>query len=190
MEIINQNQTLQITIRPQKHPIKMILCLTLGLLMFFCGLLSLCISTSGNGIVGFFISLIFFYISYGYMDNFFWHIKGAEILLFRDFKVLFYIQSITKTLHKSLETTNIINVKLYDKMMDPEDTAPRSDVYVGRYDGKVIPLYADNKVNRLKHFWSTCENQFFRFGKNLTHEQAQEVVDLIREYIAKPNSAL
>ncbi len=178
MEIIETKNILEFRIDAQHNWINQIVCFILGVITSLLGIGGLFIETEFIGLNLSFL-LIMFFISHGYWRGFVWNIKGVEIMkIFRDGTYDFKKNPLCyKRKGKIFDN----QIGIFDKNKDPSDPPPRSDGYIGSYGGRIIIWYYP--INNNKPIDLTKMPLFFRFGKSITSEDADLIVDKIKQFL-------
>ena len=119
-------------------------------------------------------------ISFGYWDGFYWQKNGYEkMVLDKDLNFFYLKKSLINWFLRRGKVSNN-RICIYDKKIDPNDPAPKSDGFVGSYGGKIIIWYYPTSKNKTANLIKMP--QFFRFGKSLTSEDAELIVEKVKQF--------
>lgn len=169
VNVFQDKNKIDISIGEYSNKPRQLLCIIMAVSLLVIGLIGFFYSIyDGNILVAFIILILFTYLSYGYLDGFFWNKQGVEKLYIEGKKGYFFKKGLGKFFAKEFTIDNFTLIKEYDSSIDGIDPAPRSDGYINAYGGKIIVKY---------------QNTFFRFGKNLSNDDIQYIIKSVTEYI-------
>lgn len=174
MEILTTDSGISFRIPSKKNRIRKFVALFLSIVSvafgIYAGMFVILESHLIQGLVGI---GIFLWIGAGYLDAFFWHIKGEEIFIIELDQGFYQKRSLFKGFTVKFKLNKDFSIELFDPKLHLNEASrePRAgDGMSWTYGGKV---------------WVWLGKKSFRFGPQLSKDEAKAIVQEVATYARK-----
>ncbi len=174
MEIRTSALGIWVRIPSQKNRARKILALFLSIAFTAFGVYAgTYIILESHPIPGALGTIVFICIGIGYLDAFFWHLKGEEVFIIELNKGFYQKRALFKGFSEKFNLDKDFSIELFDSELHPFKPVrePRNgDGMLKAYGGKV---------------WVWHGKKSFRFGPNLSMREAKAIVQEVETYARK-----